>query len=356
MNKRIPILLHIAIWTVLFLSPLTYFNHGVPFNPVMYIMLCVSPLLLLSAFYVNYLWLAPHYFMKGRKQLYWTVNIVMIISLGVAVHYWMAYTHDLFENNGIPRERLFVIRLLFILHHVFNLTVAATIATAMRLAARWQHAEEARLTAEAAQSEAELKNLRSQINPHFLLNTLNNIYALTAIDSERAQEAIQQLSHLLRHALYDNQLPSVSLADEVEFLENYVKLMKIRLPQTVEVAFNTRYLASDSTETEDPSLARNIQIAPLIFISLVENAFKHGISPTEPSFVHICIQANKQQICCDIENSNHPKTSEDNSGHGIGLSQVQRRLDLAYPGHYTWAKGVSEDGRTYHSTITITQC
>ena len=94
-------------------------------------------------------------------------------------------------------------------------------------------------------------------------------------------------------------------------------------------------------------------VAPLIFISLVENAFKHGVSPTEPSFIHITILADNQQICCDIENSNHPKTSEDNSGHGIGLSQVQRRLDLAYPERYTWTKGVSENGQTYRSVITI---
>ena len=353
MSKRTLLLLHIAIWTVLFLSPLTYFNHGNTFVPLLYVMLCLSPLLIMVVFYINYLWLAPHCFMKGRKQLFWAVNIVLVVSLGIAMHYWMAYTHDLFENNGIPRERLVIMRFLFILRNAFNLAVAATIATAMRLAARWQHAEEARLAAEAAQSEAELKNLRSQINPHFLLNTLNNIYALTAIDSERAQEAIQQLSHLLRHALYDNQLPTVPLAEEVEFLENYVKLMKIRLSKTVEVTFNTQYLSDDQTTSEETLFAKSLQIAPLILISLVENAFKHGISPTEPSFVHISIQADKQQICCDIENSNHPKTSEDNSGHGIGLSQVQRRLDLAYPGRYTWTKGISEDGHTYHSKITI---
>jgi sensor histidine kinase YesM len=353
MSKKTPILLYVAIWTVLFLSPLTYFNRGNSFIPMQYLMLCVSPLLLMTVFYINYLWLAPHYYMKGRKQLFWGVNIVMIISLGIALHYWMAFTHDLFENNGIPRERMLLQRLLFILRNTFNLSVAATVATAMRLAARWQHAEEARLIAEAAQAEAELKNLRSQTNPHFLLNTLNNIYALAAIDSGRAQEAIQQLSHLLRHALYDYQQPSVPLAEEVEFLENYVKLMKIRLSPNVDVQFETHYLKSDTAAFEDVSLGKNIQIAPLIFISLVENAFKHGVSPTEPSFIHITILADNQQICCDIENSNHPKTSEGNSGHGIGLSQVQRRLDLAYPERYTWTKGVSENGQTYRSVITI---
>ena len=105
MSKKTPILLYVAIWTVLFLSPLTYFNRGNSFIPMQYLMLCASPLLLMTVFYINYLWLAPHYYMKGRKQLFWGVNIMMVVSLGIALHYWNAFTHDLFENSGIPRER-----------------------------------------------------------------------------------------------------------------------------------------------------------------------------------------------------------------------------------------------------------
>ena len=195
--------------------------------------------------------------------------------------------------------------------------------------------------AEAARAQAELSNLRSQINPHFLLNTLNNIYALTAFDTPKAQEAIQELSKMLRHILYDYQQPSVPLKDEVEFIENYVKLMKIRMPQTVDVQFNS--------SVSNPQQ----EVAPMVFISLVENAFKHGVSPTELSFVHISIDGNDKQVTCDIRNSNYPKTAEDHSGHGIGLKQVQRRLDLAYSNHYTWERGTIDNGQTYHSKITI---
>ena len=92
----------------------------------------------------------------------------------------------------------------------------------------------------------------------------------------------------------------------------------------------------------------------MIFISLVENAFKHGISPTEPSFIHISmVESDTHSITFSIENSNHPKTASDHSGHGIGLQQVQRRLDLSYPHRYTWQRGVSTDGNTYHSEITL---
>ena len=122
--------------------------------------------------------------------------------------------------------------------------------------------------AERQKTEAELKNLKNQLNPHFLLNTLNNIYALIAFNSDKAQEAVQELSKLLRHVLYDNQQTFVPLEKELDFIRNYVALMRIRLPQQVEVSVN---LEVDSGGA--------LQIAPLIFISLIENAFKHGISP-----------------------------------------------------------------------------
>ena len=146
---------------------------------------------------------------------------------------------------------------------------------------------------------------------------------------------------MLRHILYDYQQPTVPITEEIEFLENYVKLMQIRLPQSVEVTFNNNIQSS------------NVEVAPMLFISLVENAFKHGISPTEPSFIHINITADNRQIVCDIQNSNYPKTASDHSGHGIGLQQVEKRLELAYPENYTWKHGTKENDKIYFSTITI---
>ena len=341
MSRQTGILLQVAIWLVLFLSPLSFMNHGNGVELLQFLMLSVSPLLLMVVFYANYLWLTPHLFVKGEKRYYWLVNIVLCVGLGAGLHFWMSFAHDYFYQ-GEPRPALNVWQtVLFILRDIFNMTIAAAIATTIQLSMRWNRSEKARQEAEVARADAELSNLRNQINPHFLLNTLNNIYALTAIDSERAQEAIQQLSKLLRHMLYENQQQEVALSEEVQFLENYVSLMRIRLSQSVDVTF-----------TSHSSLVTS-KVAPLLFISLVENAFKHGISPTEPSFVHISIEADEHQVVCDIQNSNHPKTSQDRSGHGIGLQQVQRRLDLAYPGRYQWEKGPSADGRTYRSRIVI---
>ena len=145
---------------------------------------------------------------------------------------------------------------------------------------------------------------------------------------------------MLRHILYDYQQPTVTISDEVEFLQNYVNLMRIRMSDSVNVQFQTS-IANPQQE-----------VAPMLFISLVENAFKHGVSPSEPSFIHILIEGTDNQIICDIKNSNHPKAASDHSGHGIGLEQVQRRLDLSYPDHYEWQYGPTADG-IYQSRIVI---
>ena len=339
-NKHIAGACHITLWAFMFLSPLTFWR-GTGITLPHYLMTCMQALLLMVVFYLNYFILAPKLFVAGKHRYDLLINIVMISVLGTFLHFWLDWTNDMYMPHLNKQSSDLVGTVSFILRDSLNLAVFAAGATALALARRWVTADQRLKELEAARAQAELRNLRNQINPHFLLNTLNNIYALTAFDTAKAQETIQELSKMLRHILYDYQQPTVPLQDELEFLENYVKLMRIRLPETVGVTFNTDI--NDS----------NIVIAPMIFISLVENAFKHGISPTEPSFIRINISADKHFIHCEIQNSNHPKTDADNSGHGIGLQQVQRRLELAYPDHYTWLKGTKENNTIYYSIITI---
>lgn len=338
MNKHIAGLCHVALWAFLFLSPLTYWR-GTGIRFVQYLMYCMQPLMLMIIFYSNYLYLAPKFFVAGKHRYDLLINLVMITTFGIALHYWTDYANNLYGVHVRFDDAISDVT--NILRDCLNFAIFAGGSTALALARKWFTADQKLQESEAARAKAELYNLRSQINPHFLLNTLNNIYALTAINQERAQDAIQQLSKMLRHMLYDNQESSVALSDELQFLENYISLMKIRLSANVEVTF--------AHNVEMPG----VRIAPLIFISLVENAFKHGISPTEQSFVHIEINATDHDINCRIENSNHPKSNQDRSGHGIGLNQVQRRLDLAYPNHYKWVKGTNEDGTIYTSAIHI---
>ena len=331
--------LHIIIGVALFLQPLRFVRPHEEFRLDVYLLRASLPLSQFIVFYTNFLWLVPQ-LLIGKKQKFWLINIVLVFILAIGVHACMSYIWFIEHPHTIRPS--WKPEPFFFLREVFNLAVAAGIATAVTMSRRWIQTENARQEAEAARTEAELSNLRSQINPHFLLNTLNNIYALTAFDTSKAQEAIMELSKMLRHVLYDNQAPLVNLSNEIVFLHNYVNLMRIRTPRNVEV--------TEEINIPDPCF---IEVAPMIFISLIENAFKHGISPSEKSFIRILIIADEHQIICHIENTNHPKTRADRSGHGIGLQQVQRRLDLSYPVKYKWEKGISLDTQTYSSKITI---
>lgn len=332
MNKRLEILIHIAIWIVIILLPLMFMNHGRGMSVSQFMLTTTVPLTFMAVFYIDYLWLTPRYFVTGHRTQFFVINTFIVIVLGIALHLWMSLSHDMLGHNH--REPPLILTIAFVIRDIVNLVIAAAIATLLHLALQWQTAEEAR-------KEAELSNLRSQINPHFLLNTLNNIYALTAINTQKAQEAIQDLSKMLRHMLYDYQRSEIELRDEVEFLKNYIRLMKLRQGPSVEV--NTSFHITNEQQ----------KVAPMIFISLVENAFKHGVKPAVPCSINITIQANDKQIVCDIVNSNHPKTSTDRSGHGVGLELVRRRLELAYKGRYEWTHGVNDNQKMYHSTITI---
>ena len=332
MNKRLEILIHIAIWIVIILLPLMFMNHGRGMSVSQFMLTTTVPLTFMAVFYIDYLWLTPRYFVTGHRTQFFVINTFIVILLGIALHLWMSLSHDMLGHNH--REPPLILTVAFVIRDIVNLVIAAAIATLLHLALQWQTAEEAR-------KEAELSNLRSQINPHFLLNTLNNIYALTAINTQKAQEAIQDLSKMLRHILYDYQRSEIELRDEVEFLKNYIRLMKLRQGPSVEI--NTSFHITNEQQ----------KVAPMIFISLVENAFKHGVNPAVPCTINITIQANDKQIVCDIVNSNHPKTSTDRSGHGVGLELVRRRLELAYKGRYEWTHGVNDNQKMYHSTITI---
>ena len=348
-NKRLKLFMHIAFWAYMFLSPMQ-FMRGTGLPMTQYWMNCMGQLLMMVMFYTNYLWLTPRYFVEGKHRYFLMFNTVLVLCFVVFLHYWSDFTHLIFQRSAlIVRQPDAIDEIFYYIRDFVNMVIFATAGASVALASRWfwaddarKLAETARVKAETAQVKAELSNLRSQINPHFLLNTLNNIYALTAFDQQRAQDAVMQLSKMLRHMLYDNQQDNVKLSEEVTFLENYVNLMKIRLPQTVDVQFRTQLANTDA------------RVAPLLFISLVENAFKHGISPTEPCFVHIDMeQPDDGHLFVTIKNSNYPKTENDRSGHGVGLQQVQRRLDLAYSERYEWTHGVSDDGKTYLSTLKI---
>ena len=343
-HRGIEILIHIIVWGIVIgfpflmmtrsgfnISLADYLRHG-----------SSSTLSFFLVFYINYCLLIPRYLFEGRIRQYLLLNTLLIICITTGAHLWQEYTFQNHLRGDDDGQHMGPPKWIFILRDVSTMILTAGLSAAIKLSRRWAQMDAARREAEKSRTEAELKNLRNQLNPHFLLNTLNNIYALIAFDTDKAQTAVQELSRLLRHVLYDNQQNFVTLDKEMDFIRNYIELMRIRLSANVQMI--TKFDIQPDSQT---------LIAPLIFISLIENAFKHGISPTESSFISIHILENDNEVVCEIRNSNHPKTVEDKSGSGVGLEQVSRRLEILYPGAYTWLKGVSKDEKVYESRLSI---
>ena len=188
--------------------------------------------------------------------------------------------------------------------------------------------------------EAELAWLKNQINPHFLFNTLNNISSLAQIDGDETQEAIMQLSDLLRYAMYETNKPKVRLDGEVEFMRNYIELMKLRCNEMTTV--NAQFIMHNA----------QFEVAPLLFISLIENAFKHGMNSNAPATIDIRLEQQDDTLVFNCDNTNNPKPTKDRSGSGIGLENTRRRLDLLYPGRYTWEQTITPEN-IYHVRISI---
>ena len=295
-----------------------------------------SPLVI---YFVNFYLLGPYLFFRHRYWLFALINLILILGLNSQFLYVFFHRHNIPNMPNMSPEMwigFFGGLLMFLM---LNCMVGA-IAIAIRHFIRTRQIKQQLMEEKSKNTEAELAWLKSQINPHFLFNTLNNISSLTQIDPDAAQDAIAQLSDLLRYAMYETNKKTVPIQGEVEFMRNYISLMKLRCNDKTEVV-----------TTFD--VQQNIEIAPLLFISLIENAFKHGVSSNRPSYIMIRLEQNGNELMFDCRNSNYPKPATDRSGKGIGIENTRRRLDLLYPDHYTWNQGICDNGETFFSAISI---
>jgi hypothetical protein len=169
---------------------------------------------------------------------------------------------------------------------------------------------------------SELEYLKYQINPHFLMNTLNNIHALVDINSEEAKMKLVKLSKLLRFVLYTGPKATVQLQEEISFLENYIDLMRIRYIDKVEISFSY------------PSVIPNLNIPTLLIIPFVENAFKHGVSYEKKSFIYVRIDCKDNRVLVNVKNSKAVGFMKDDRNCGIGVENTKRRLQLIYDNDY----------------------
>ena len=338
-HHLLEILIHFLCWGMFFGFPLFFIQSAdrtIDWNS--FLIHTIVPTSFLIVFYTNYFLFIPHILFRDHIKRFLFINFIFICFLSFLMRCWSNVLFPIENELNRPEPPQYI----FYLRDMTSLIFCAGLSVAIRMSIRWRKAENDRREAIKSRTEAELKNLRNQLNPHFLLNTLNNIYALIAFDTEKAQQAVQELSKLLRYILYDNQQLFVPLNKEIEFIRNYIELMRIRV--STQVTINTKFDIEPESRTP---------IAPLLFISLIENAFKHGISPTENSFIDIRISENNKQITCVIKNSNYPKTETDKSGSCIGLEQVRKRLEILYPAAYNWERKISTDGKEYTSVLTI---
>ena len=170
--------------------------------------------------------------------------------------------------------------------------------------------------------QTEMEYLKYQINPHFFMNTLNNIHALIDIDAEAAKKSVIDLSRMMRYVLYDSESHDISLQRDIEFIDNYIRLMRIRYDEGIDIRF-------DYPSQIDP----RISIPPLLLIVFVENAFKHGVSYRKHSFIHISVDITADgRVRCSTVNSRHPQPKD--YKRGIGLENVRKRLELIYGGEF----------------------
>ena len=190
--------------------------------------------------------------------------------------------------------------------------------------------------------ERQLQYLKYQVNPHFLMNTLNNIHALVDIDPERAKASIVELSKLMRYVLYEGNNRLTPLSREVQFLRNYVQLMSMRYTGNVSISLDVPEVLPDS------------MLPPLLLVIFVENAFKHGISYRTKSFVEISLKPQADRLLFNCRNSRQQKPQDENMKGGVGLSNVRRRLDLLFPGNYTLDIKEQEDTYTVCLDIPLT--
>lgn len=223
---------------------------------------------------------------------------------------------------------------------ISNLTIFATV-TAVHFTFQMIETENERREAEKLKIEAEHKLLKYQLNPHFLMNTLNNIHAQIDIDSEAAQESVRLLSKLMRYMLYEANHDRVPLAKEVDFLSNYFEMMR------------KRYIDTVSIELIVPKEIPNISIPPVLFINLAENAFKHGITYDSSSFLRFELKVENDKIICHSVNSKIKNKADIQESYGFGIESLRKRLDLIYADNYTYDIEDTENTYTVNLIIPI---
>lgn len=332
-------IIYIVLWLVILLMPvfISKTDTGINWLRVQHEWVRLLPFLIVFLVH-NYL-LFPQFFIQKNRILYFSLTLILILLVGlfgdfIADLFSVRPADNLDINLNYPMQmqrppqgppmgmgqeppgpqswhKMFIDNtLVSILVVGFN--------AAIKLTVKWQDEEQKNKELEKEKLQTELAFLKNQVSPHFFMNTLNNIHALIDINSEDAKESIIKLSKLMRYLLYDSEQGETTLLKEIEFIKSYVDLMKLR--------FTSQVILKMSFPEKIP----NVAIPPMLFTSLVENAFKHGVSYQKDSSIEIILKTDKENLFFRIKNSKQVVDNGINEPGGLGLENLQKRLDLLY--------------------------
>jgi len=326
-------LTHIASWAVVFIMPaLIFISEGNQrFEEALYRSLASLPFLMFL-FYISYYWLIDRLWFKKQYIFFILVAVTLILCVSYSKYELFSYFALHKSKHKMPPFHAFVY-----FDFLSNL-LPVVFAMAIRYAQRNFSLEIAQKEAQAHKLQADLTQLKYQLQPHFFFNALNNIYSLIAFDPQKAQESVHSLSKLMRHFMQNSDQKQISLAEEVDFLQQYISLMQLRLTDktTVQVDF--------------PKQVPQLTIAPLLFISLVENAFKHGVSATTTTTLSFSLKVEGNTVIFRSENTKIP-TQESLYSSGIGIDNLKKRLTLLYPQRHQYT--IEEREGKYIAQLTI---
>jgi two-component system LytT family sensor kinase len=341
-GNKIKITLHLLAWSILLGLPIYLIKRwdvGKDFIWFFYTGNIISGII----FYSNYLVLVPKYFFGRKKGRYYLSVLILLVLFYVVSYtsselifkYVPGKEHATEQKDaelqaakpGPPKPDGFIgrppFRQMHLLNYIFTSSFLIFFSLGLRVMERHSQIEKLQKDLEKEKLNSELAFLKNQISPHFFFNTLNNIYSLIGINAEDSQKAVLKLSKLMRYLLYESEQGDSKLSTEIDFMNNYIDLMKLRMNEKVvlSVSFPEGY--------DDRS------IPPLLFVPFIENAFKHGISYREKSFINIGLMVNNDSISFVCENSLIKSRDESDTGHsGIGLENVRKRLTLLFPGKH----------------------
>jgi two-component system LytT family sensor kinase len=350
-GNRLKIMLHLAFWAVVIILPWFMISGNLEqpgfFEGRYYLRLLNGGVL----FYFTYFFLVPRLYLNN-KRLYFYLSVTFAIGIlfGTTelISNWLFPDDLLRQHMDLIREKVAAEGLKFngpspsmrYLNSIFASILIAALAMGLRITEAYSEKEKQNRELEKEKLAADLGLLKNQVSPHFFFNTLNNIYALIESGSTDAGTAVLKLSKMMRYVLHDSEENKVSLEQEMAFMNHYIDLMRLRLSEKVRISVDFRPHSGD------------IRIPSLLFISFIENAFKHGVSYREPSFIEIGLKTSASELafsCINSRFTENDHTSAESSG--IGLENVKKRLNLLFPDNHVL--DITENPASFSVLLTI---